>query len=523
MSKISICVDCSGEIGITCANNEQGFVVITELLHGGQAMRAGAKVEDRVLAVNGNLVNTHVEAIEQINNAKCYFEIHVMRTMPFDHLWQFILHCGWVLVAVITLLVPALVRAQQHCNTQQPSTSMPQHLNRVHEISCPSIRRVLSEPSRAQRFSLWNDSNCTSGCSFQAPCLAVNSSTSRPSKYPCCVLRAPRKLNRAAQVVGLILESRPHAAVKTVIMKVSTDASVDVLWFHALEHIEWVMDTVQAMRPLLRHAVRPVLALPTNLSYCNANKLPLLRQFWLRVQREVPKRTTHVLMFEVDSATCGLAAGTVAFTAALQFDYCGATWPHRPKGLSVGNSGFSIWHIATALEVCTARRQEMKARELVSSGVQYLSHARAALKSAGIRRVVTKLDSASLLAADVFEAGELHTGPCWQTDVVFSSWCSGQPGFGDEVTPPLPYPTCSICPENVSVRFSVEHEKNFANGTFAFHKPWRSHLKDDNDHPCVKFSHTVRRLQYLVGSDVTKRSNRMMRQRKRMRPIELRI
>ena len=74
-------------------------------------------------------------------------------------------------------------------------------------------------------------------------------------------------------VVGLLLESRRHAAIKYVVERVSGDAKVDVLWLHGPENLDFVAATARSLhRRLAPQKLRAIEALPPNMRYARSNQ-----------------------------------------------------------------------------------------------------------------------------------------------------------------------------------------------------------------------------------------------------------
>ena len=294
-------------------------------------------------------------------------------------------------------------------------------------------------------------------------------------------------------VVGLTLGGRlaQYSALEYSATRVSRDAGVSIMWFHSFDE-RGAVDISVGRLTRAGLNIRAVEALPANGTYCDLNKIRLLPSFWKRVRLEAP-RAAHVLMFEADAATCG--TNFEAFREALRYDYCGAPWPSNPdhpwaiypgedKRGSVGNAGFSLWRVDTAMRVTAARQREVEVREqLVRTGghlqqlSQHLSLAAsgrvrnptgghrfhalkrasesvASLRSMGLRfaalgeaeRLLGQLSGrgvrfpalasyahrlattrAELLRA--LQAESAATSPCWETDIVFAHWCHGRDGF----------------------------------------------------------------------------------------------
>jgi len=138
-------------------------------------------------------------------------------------------------------------------------------------------------------------------------------------------------------VFGVIVETREHQALETVIKNVIEQCGIRVQLFHGTANLDFILSSKIAT---LIESGKVVLT-ELNADQLKAqqyNALLLSKAFWNRlIGRE------KVLIFQTDSLCCSESNYTL--DDFLTFDYIGASWHrNRPIGLIIdgGNGGFSL-------------------------------------------------------------------------------------------------------------------------------------------------------------------------------------
>lgn len=138
------------------------------------------------------------------------------------------------------------------------------------------------------------------------------------------------------EILGVIIESRPHPNLIPVIEEVLEHLEIPVQLFHGPSDLErlkkYFAQFIETKRLFLSPLATDVL--PSS----HYNRLLLSQGFWSRL-----KTRQKVLLFQSDAAFCNHSKYTLSDFCA--FDYVGSWWPcERPVGVYAegGNGGLSL-------------------------------------------------------------------------------------------------------------------------------------------------------------------------------------
>lgn len=144
-------------------------------------------------------------------------------------------------------------------------------------------------------------------------------------------------------VCGVIVETRKHHALATVIANVFETCHVPVQLFHGQGNLGFILDSEIADMVAAGKVFLTALN-ADHLSASEYNALLLAPQFW---QQMIGRK--KILIFQTDSLCC--PASDYTLSQFMAFDYIGACWnPQRPVGLVIngGCGGFSLrdWSVS---------------------------------------------------------------------------------------------------------------------------------------------------------------------------------
>ncbi len=138
-------------------------------------------------------------------------------------------------------------------------------------------------------------------------------------------------------VYGIIIETRNHFALETVVLNVTHTCNIPVQLFHGPDNLEFIMSTKIAQLVDAGEVVLTKLNI-NNLSAKLYNTLLLSKEFW-----EAMCGRDKILVFQTDSLCCSQSDYTLSHF--LDFDYIGGGWNrHRITELIIdgGNGGLSL-------------------------------------------------------------------------------------------------------------------------------------------------------------------------------------
>jgi hypothetical protein len=148
---------------------------------------------------------------------------------------------------------------------------------------------------------------------------------------------------------GVIIETRCHPALKTVVLNIASCCDIPIQLFHSPDNTDFILSSDISRLVDNGQVILTALNLPGTIGQSIYNKLMLSVRFW-----EKMKGRGKILVFQTDSMCCPGSE----FCAAdfMSFDYIGSYWGRgRPVGLIIdgGSGGFSLrdWsESATCLE-----------------------------------------------------------------------------------------------------------------------------------------------------------------------------
>jgi hypothetical protein len=138
-------------------------------------------------------------------------------------------------------------------------------------------------------------------------------------------------------VVGVIVETRRHPALESVVLNFSRILNIPIQLFHGTGNLEFIMSSAIS-RLVSEDKVHLVALNIDDLDARGYNALLLTKEFWSLVESR-----NKVLVFQTDAIAC--EQSEYKLSNFLSFDYIGSKWlRQRPVGVLVdgGNGGLSL-------------------------------------------------------------------------------------------------------------------------------------------------------------------------------------
>lgn len=136
------------------------------------------------------------------------------------------------------------------------------------------------------------------------------------------------------QYIAVVVEPRENPFLVPAVLNVL--ANLPRTWrvqvFHSSENYKWLANSRLSDYEAEGRVIFSQVHVPS--SRTGYSDMLKTIEFWERVRGE------KVLIFQADSVLC--SASPFKVDHFLEYDYIGASWPHRPGGMDVGNGGVSI-------------------------------------------------------------------------------------------------------------------------------------------------------------------------------------
>jgi hypothetical protein len=144
-------------------------------------------------------------------------------------------------------------------------------------------------------------------------------------------------LDPYSAVVGVIVETRRHRALESVVLNFSRTLKIPIQLFHGTGNLEFIMSG--AISGLVGEGKVRLIELDIDdLDARSYNALLMTREFWNLLESR-----NKVLIFQTDAIAC--EQSDYGLNDFLSFDYIGSLWPRqRPVGVMLdgGNGGLSL-------------------------------------------------------------------------------------------------------------------------------------------------------------------------------------
>ena len=149
--------------------------------------------------------------------------------------------------------------------------------------------------------------------------------------------RPPTMVGLYNAVIGVIVETRRHPALESVVLNFNRTLKIPIQLFHGTGNLECIMSS--AISDLVSEGKVQLVQLNIDdLDARSYNALLMTKEFWNLVGSR-----NKVLVFQTDAIAC--ERSEYELNDFLSFDYIGSMWPRRrPIGMLVngGNGGLSL-------------------------------------------------------------------------------------------------------------------------------------------------------------------------------------